>query len=493
MSSMGVEGSHVLLETSTYSDVSSEAERRSARRSRFEWAVTAIEIAGDWFAVVLAIHAAYFAYNLLCLGHRLPHPYRPIGLISFIVAALAVFLFDCDGAYRSGSGLLGITETARSLRVSGQALVLVLLAANIESPSFSRWVFVFAMLSIPLLQVLEKHALYAAVRSLRARGIGMQKALIYGAGSDGRRVFSALARSPKFGLNPVIFVDDDPEMKGQRIYESGYQRRHSAEVISGPVSQEMIERYDCEWLILAKPGSGSETLLGAIKAAYAAGIPHAFVPEQTDLSCDSAEQVDIDGVKLCLVNSPQRDWWYERTKRAADILLGLLVLILSLPILLAAALLVRLDSSGSSLFWQQRVGRYGYLFDLCKFRSMREDAPKYSCSPTNAKDPRITPFGRVLRHASFDELPQLFNVLKGEMSLVGPRPEMPFIAQQYNHEQRKRLDVIPGITGLWQLSADRASAIHQNICYDLYYIQHRSFFLDIAILLHTPGVLMRGV
>ena len=183
-----------------------------------------------------------------------------------------------------------------------------------------------------------------------------------------------------------------------------------------------------------------------------------------------------------LVNKPQRDWWYEGTKRATDIVLGLLVLILSLPILLAAALLVRLDSSGSSLFWQQRVGRYGYLFDLCRFRSMREDAPKYSCSPTNPKDPRITPFGRVFRHASFDELPQLFNVLKGNMSFVGPRPEMPFIAQQYNAEQRKRLDVIPGITGLWQLSADRACAIHKNICYDLYYIRHRSFlgYRDLA-------------
>jgi lipopolysaccharide/colanic/teichoic acid biosynthesis glycosyltransferase len=108
-------------------------------------------------------------------------------------------------------------------------------------------------------------------------------------------------------------------------------------------------------------------------------------------------------------------------------------------------------------------------------------------------DERITRVGRLLRKVSLDELPQLINVLAGDMSLVGPRPEMPFLVDQYNSFQRQRLEVIPGITGLWQLSADRAFHIHENIQYDMYYIRNRGFFLDLAILLHTVIFAVRGI
>jgi lipopolysaccharide/colanic/teichoic acid biosynthesis glycosyltransferase len=101
--------------------------------------------------------------------------------------------------------------------------------------------------------------------------------------------------------------------------------------------------------------------------------------------------------------------------------------------------------------------------------------------------------GRWLRRTSLDELPQLINVLKGDMSLVGPRPEMPFIVARYNANHRQRLSVVPGLTGLWQLSADRAFLIHENIQYDLYYIRHRCFFMDLAIVLHTVLFAMKGI
>jgi lipopolysaccharide/colanic/teichoic acid biosynthesis glycosyltransferase len=124
---------------------------------------------------------------------------------------------------------------------------------------------------------------------------------------------------------------------------------------------------------------------------------------------------------------------------------------------------------------------------------MLTDAPQYDYSPTSTADPRITRIGRFLRRTSLDELPQIMNVLKGEMSLVGPRPEMPFIVEGYNALHRLRLMVKPGITGLWQLSADRASPIHENIEYDLYYIRNRCFFMDLAILLHTVIFAAKGI
>ncbi|MGB6193031.1 MAG: sugar transferase, partial [Terracidiphilus sp.] len=123
---------------------------------------------------------------------------------------------------------------------------------------------------------------------------------------------------------------------------------------------------------------------------------------------------------------------------------------------------------------------------------MYNGTPRYELSPTTPLDPRITRIGRFLRRSSLDELPQLINVFLGNMSLVGPRPEMPFIVQVYTSEQRQRLQVSPGITGLWQLSADRAFPIHENIEYDLYYIRNRGFFIDIAVLIHTLLFAMRG-
>ncbi len=139
------------------------------------------------------------------------------------------------------------------------------------------------------------------------------------------------------------------------------------------------------------------------------------------------------------------------------------------------------------------MGKNGRRFPMYKFRTMYCDAPQYSYSPGAGDDPRITPAGRFLRRTSLDELPQLVNVLLGHMSLVGPRPEMPFIVAQYTSLQRRRLTAKPGITGLWQLSADRAFPIHENLEYDLYYVRHRSLFMDMAILLHTLLFAGRGI
>ena len=118
---------------------------------------------------------------------------------------------------------------------------------------------------------------------------------------------------------------------------------------------------------------------------------------------------------------------------------------------------------------------------------------RLSQDPPYGGPPRITRFGRWLRRSSFDELPQLLNVINGSMSLVGPRPEMPFIVEQYNELQRMRLKVKPGITGLWQLSADRRVAIHENMDYDLFYIHEQSFLLDVAILVQTVFFAFRGI
>lgn len=180
-------------------------------------------------------------------------------------------------------------------------------------------------------------------------------------------------------------------------------------------------------------------------------------------------------------------------KRGMDVAGSCLVLVTFAPFLAMVALLVKLDSRGPAIFRQKRIGKDGEPFELWKFRSMRADAPPYERSPASTSDPRLTTIGRVLRRLSVDELPQLINVLKGEMSLVGPRPEMPFIVDKYGALERQRLRVRPGITGLWQISPARAMPIHENVEYDLFYIEHRSIFMDCSILLRTVMAVIRGI
>jgi lipopolysaccharide/colanic/teichoic acid biosynthesis glycosyltransferase len=201
---------------------------------------------------------------------------------------------------------------------------------------------------------------------------------------------------------------------------------------------------------------------------------------------------DINGLPLASVVNPIAPLHYAVAKRISDVIVSFLLLVLLAPVLYLIAVLIWLDSPGPILFSQKRVGRNGQLFEMYKFRSMHTCAPKYDFSPTQSCDTRITAIGKFLRRTSLDELPQLINVFLGDMSLVGPRPEMPFIVCRYNSRQLQRLQVIPGITGLWQLSADRAFPIHENIEHDLNYIQNRTFFMDLAILLHTPLKALRG-
>ena len=182
---------------------------------------------------------------------------------------------------------------------------------------------------------------------------------------------------------------------------------------------------------------------------------------------------------------PGPPYHYEFAKRTFDLLVSGVLLVLLAPMLIVIALLVRFDSPGPALFIQKRVGKNGIAFPIYKFRSMHTHAARYRRSPTSPSDARITRAGRLLRKTSLDELPQLLNVFLGTMSLVGPRPEMPYIVERYNVHQRQRLQVRPGMTGVWQLSSARAFPIHDHLHYDLWYIRNRRFCLDLEIILRT--------
>ena len=178
------------------------------------------------------------------------------------------------------------------------------------------------------------------------------------------------------------------------------------------------------------------------------------------------------------------------TKRLLDFVGASLGLILLSPVMLWCARRIARESPGPALFRQLRVGRNGVIFQIHKFRTMYTSVDQYAVAPHDAEDLRITPFGRWLRATSLDELPQLFDVLLGRMSLVSPRPEMPFIVDTYDAWQRRRLAVKPGITGLWQILGRKDLPMHENLQYDFYYIRNRSLGHDLSIMIRTIGAVL---
>jgi len=199
---------------------------------------------------------------------------------------------------------------------------------------------------------------------------------------------------------------------------------------------------------------------------------------------------------------------YRLAKRLIDISIAGFGLIIIVPVMVLIACLIKFDSSGPVIFRQKRIGRNrrfhsnGHLIDrrngnlkgkpftIYKFRTMKQNVDRYAISPSDNFDPRLTRIGRIIRPLCLDELPQLINVLKGDMSIVGPRPEMPFIVKNYGHLESMRLAVKPGITGLWQLYGSRKKQIHENLHYDMEYIKNRSLWLDLKIMIKTIGFML---
>jgi exopolysaccharide biosynthesis polyprenyl glycosylphosphotransferase len=459
----------------------------------FRSGIAFVEITADFLTCVLGIVIAYFLEHSLHIGGPAQYPVREAAAVSIVIGLFTGLLLQRDGAYQGGGSLLHIRETERALRIPVQSVLLLLPFSFLLHLRFSGAPLLIALVLIPVLLILQKQALFSLVRVLRAEGYGMDRVAVYGAGDAAKRIVSALSHSLRLGLRPVAVIDDDPALDGSDMRELGYRHRRSVVPVQcGPVTPALLKSCRCSLLIVALPNLSSRRVAEAADAAAQAGLRVALLSGAELPKQQWTKSLNIDGLSLTPLTEPVMSWQYALVKRMVDLTVSSLLLVLFAPLFFIVGLLVKLDSPGPALFVQNRVGRHGELFKIYKFRSMYTNAPKYNFSPTTSGDPRITRIGRWLRRTSLDELPQLINVLQGHMTLVGPRPEMAFIVQEYSPEQRQRLQVIPGITGLWQLSADRAYLIHENIEYDLYYIRNRGFFMDIAILIHTLFFVMQG-
>jgi len=411
---------------------------------------------------------------------------------SLIYSSLVLSLLVGENGYPRVISLLYLKETEIALRVSIKAIVVCLVFAILTRHPVPRMATLSAWMIGTLYLMMGRGWVQESIAKRFAPSLSKRRTLIYGTKRTARRFFTGALHSPMLGIDPVGFVGTPNEIADE-IYSNDYFQRDSKPVIREQLSVEMIRRMSIEEVVVCDSLPESE-LNRVREVTQAANCLLSLVNNQEVLTNRVPAWVwEMDGLFVTTTSMSEPSRFYSITKRLFDIVSSAILITLSLPVWAILAVTIKLESKGPIFFRQTRTGQNSRPFEILKFRSMKADAPKYARSPDEHNDPRITRVGRFLRQTSFDEVPQLINVLRGDMSMVGPRPEMPFITAEYGPLESTRLTVPQGITGLWQLSADRRYAIHQSLEYDLYYIQNRAILMDIAILLHTLVYAAKGI
>ena len=360
---------------------------------------------------------------------------------------------------------------------------------------YSRLIFAYTAVLVLVLLSLERIILRAVLARLRKRGVGVARTLIVGAGELGRMVIRNVVANPDLGYQVVGFVDDNPE----KATDIG-PIRALGNVDKLPT---LLEEEEIDEVIITLPWHSYRRIMRVMTQCERAGVRARVVPDLFQLRLGRVEVDSLNGIPLIGLKEMRLSRHQLIIKRGMDVVLSALALIVLAPFLGLIALAIKLDSpNGPVLFRQVRVGKNGQLFHLYKFRSMIPEAEliKKHLKDLNEadgplfkirNDPRLTRVGRILRRFSLDELPQLVNVLRGEMSLVGPRPALPEEVAHYEPWHHKRLTVTPGITGLWQISGRSDLSFDEMMLLDVYYVENWSLLLDVRILILTiPKVIM---
>jgi exopolysaccharide biosynthesis polyprenyl glycosylphosphotransferase len=423
-------------------------------------------------------------------------PYIPYALI---YAGLLVAIYQNNGLYRNVRQRVWIEEvTLIASGIANTTLVILALYFALQPLVTSRLMLMYVvMLLIGGLSLtrLVRRMVWA---HFRARGIGVQRVVIVGMGDVGTSVLRTLVARRDFGYRVVGYLDDDPQ---RGTVDLGRVVGLGAVANLGPV----IQQYDVDTVMITLKWQHYDQILELAQIARQHDAEVRVVPDIFQLNLRQVQVENLDGIPLLGVDTPQPLRGANRVfKRVLDMALTLVAMPLWVPIFGIVALAIKLDDGGDILYKTHRIGENGRKFYMYKFRSMIPEADKYRSQlmmqvggdvrrPKIVDDPRITRVGRFIRRTSLDELPNLINVLKGEMSLVGPRPPLPDEVELYENWHRQRLQTIPGITGLWQVSGRSEVPFDEMCLMDIYYIENWSIQFDVQILLMTiPKVLLRS-
>jgi Undecaprenyl-phosphate galactose phosphotransferase WbaP len=441
---------------------------------------------------MLSFGAGFFLVNLYNMSYInfksfvTYWPYLPLFLVVFQVARLY-----------PGVSLAPAEELRHFCIGSLMAHGGIIVSRYIENLEFDPISVAFIISSIfsTIILLICRSCVRVILRKTRLGGI---PAVIFGGGSTGRMVVDRCLRS-RIGYVPVLILDDDPS-KGDDY--QGVPIIHDTSI--GP---ELVKRYNIKMAIVAMPKLDRTVLAHLLNYSVSAFRYNVLIPDFFNIANIWMSVRDFEGILGLATSQKLTMFWNLGIKRLIDLSIVIFGGIFILPWLLLFALLVKLSSPGPVLYGHTRLGQNGKHFKAYKFRSMVVDAEEqlelmlesnpqireeWERNHKLKNDPRVTGIGRFLRRTSFDEFPQLINILKGEMSLVGPRPVVDEEVEKYGEDYNRIFSVKPGLTGLWQVSGRSDTDYAERVGFDTYYLQSWSVWLDLWILYKTVGVVIRG-
>jgi exopolysaccharide biosynthesis polyprenyl glycosylphosphotransferase len=462
-------------------------ERRAHSPLPADWLPLALLI-GDAVIVVISIVAAYWYYvNLDPLrksaGAALPFaPYVPA-----IPIAIAIFLFSLaiNHQYQSWRGRTLMDLLMGLYSGVGLAAIIVLAAISVGNLGidYSRLTITYAVIICAVLMTAERYVLRQYETNLRRKGIGTERVLLVGTGPGSELLARRMSMFPQYGYQVCGVLDDDQPIGSA----------FAGSTVVGRLDDLPAKARDLgvDEVFIAMTDGNRSRLLQLVQQCEDTQLEFKVIPDLLDIMSTRTEVNSIDGLPLVGLRRSRLKGANALLKRAIDIVVSAIaLLILAIPLLIVALLIKITSPHGPVLFKQERIGSNRRPFLVYKFRTMIPDA-EAKTGPTIALpgDPRTTSFGRFMRKASIDELPQLWNVLKGEMSLVGPRPQPTFFDERYSGEIPRYLErqqARPGLTGWAEVNDLRGAApIGDRTLYDAYYIENWSLALDIKIVILT--------
>ncbi len=453
---------------------------------------------GDTASIILSFIIAYFIRQSLS---GIPPFHNPLFPFSTYINLLAILVpifwgaFFFLGLYQPVRAGQYLKETISVLKSATLGILLFFafsfsLKLGYVSRSFLSLFWLTTILLVSCIRI----GLRNFLRLLRLKGYNYRTVLVVGCGEMAKKVSDTLKNHPELGFRILGFIDEDAPGGTSRKVESMGKIDELPEILHNHVVDEVV---------FAVPLEVCNKMTDSIRLCEIEGVKVRIVADLFERTLARAKADDLDGTPLISLETGPAQEMALVIKRGMDIVISLLAIMLLTPLFVLIAVLIKIDSPGSIFFAQERVGQNGRRIKLLKFRSMQKNAEQMreklqELSEVSGpvfkmkKDPRVTKIGQFLRKYSLDELPQLINVLKGEMSLVGPRPPLPAEVTQYKNWQRRRLSMKPGITCIWQVNGRSNVPFEKWMEMDLEYIDNWSLGLDIKILLKTIPVVLTG-
>lgn len=490
------------LDTSSLTTVTPR-QRRSRRRI---WLARFAQVAVDGLLLALAFWLAYLLRYRIEFGGDVPagfiQPFSAFVGRTVLFAAVTLLILAVRGLYRLPRWTSFLDETSLIFSGVTTGMALVILYSFLSRFSPSRLIFLYAWI-LAILLLATQRLIGRWIRAwLWAHERGVDRVVVIGSGPAARRIMQYLHNHPQLGYRVLGYIDLEPPSEPLAL---GTERGVVQPPFLGTLEQavDLIRTAQVDEVIVALPPAHHDRILEIIEQCREFAVAFSLVPDLFELALDRVQISEVAGLPLIGIKESRLQGWNWWIKRMMDIVLASLVLVLGAPLMLLIALAIKLDSPGPILFRQVRVGKGGKLFTLYKFRSMVDGADKQQEALREAlgrspllfklpNDPRVTRVGRVLRRTSLDELPQFFNVLKGEMSIVGPRPPVPEEVAEYQDWHLQRLLVTPGLTGLWQVNGRSDLTFDEMVRLDLYYVENWSPWLDLKVMLRTVPVVLMG-